>query len=665
LIASCVAAFLYFNRAPEIAGGRMSGGGGGDGARPVDPDELRQRWANRFVEPSAEPIEKPIEKPIQDSVRPPADASKESKKKSSEAAERRSVSAQSDSKAKPATPKDPKSSLTVSKSQGVSPPKPASPKDPKSSLADRRVLSQSQGVSPSQVADEPVLSKSSDGSEAASIEHLFFLDLFRIVLDKTQQVHFPNHLLLPLLGAEIAKSSGSGKLLSAKYARSVLLEAKSLLGLLPFMSYLLQCFSRLKDLSRNARNAQYVASVQSLLVSQAAFAAQESLVVSHGRDDIVLALLQEPPEDALHSLRQFVRALAAHVHDQGGDDLLDKLFGGSLSGAHYFMGRLELLDEFHLPFKVLQYLLDDPLIAKLAVHRSNWLPNKLIGRDLETSSLLGLFFRPSTCSETVYRVLFPENGSNENDRENIVVGRNRLDRLHSMQMVICRSLLRSPEGRSKLLLWLKAVAGCNKIKTRTLFDPSIVSSTGFLLNCSFVASALFLELGGQDFVLDPCMWLQLDRGFGWEKETPLSSTGTVQEFRVRQSRVKSNLADNVELLNELGYTALSLFHSAVGGFLGERKRLEREIQGLTEQSDGLEQTREVWENTNQRAMNNMQIQVIKNEIRKRERIWLATACESLFVLFFLFCFFFFLKKKPCEKKVNLKILSFSLVKLGS
>ncbi len=115
--------------------------------------------------------------------------------------------------------------------------------------------------------------------------------------------------------------------------------------------------------------------------------------------------------------------------------------------------------------------------------------------------------------------------------------------------------------------WFKLVGECNKLKAKTMFDASLVSSSGFLLNCTYVVASMFLEVcdSEKQNVLDPSFWLQLG-AFGWEKETPLSSTETVVAYRARESKRGGRiLAPNVALLNELGYSALNLFHSAMAG----------------------------------------------------------------------------------------------------
>jgi hypothetical protein len=647
LIASLIAVVLYLNRSPGHGGGGDGGahddgpgGGGGGGGGGRSEELLRERWANRFVEPQAEVPEEssqPLKK----------NETSEKKKNAKEAGEKRNAASAETKKAE--APLRQKKVAVVADNTSKAK---HNVKHTAAASAEKRSLSKSQGTT-AVAAAAPVakadttssLSRSTNGKvdDTVALEHLFFLDVFRIVLDKSQQALFPNYLLLSLLGTEIAKS-GSAKLLSAKYARSVLLEAKSLLGQLPYLSYLLQCFSRLQDKSKDKRFAELSSNLQPLLVSQAAFVAQEVLSQSHGRDDIILALLQEPPEQALHSVRAFLRALAAHVYSNGGEDALDKVFGGSLSGAQYFMGRLDLLDDFHLPFVVMHYLLDDPLIAGLAMRRSNWLPSKLNGRELEHSSFLGPFFRPSSSSVAAQNQLFPENKQQE-ERENMVLGRSRLERLHSMQQTLCRCLIRSSEGRAKLMQWFKLVGECNKLKAKTMFDASLVSSSGFLLNCTYVVSSLFLEVcdSEKQNVLDPSFWLQFG-AFGWEKETPLSSIETVVAYRARESKTGGRIpAPNVALLNELGYSALNLFHSAMAGCFAEGTALERDMQQLQEAIETLESTRGQWEMTNERAMGNLKLQELRAEFRRRETIWLARSCKRSF--FFCVCLMFFFFKR--------------------
>ncbi len=493
------------------------------------------------------------------------------------------------------------------------------------------VRSQDVAVKPTQVelTRSTGSTAAATGDTSAAVEHLFMLDVFHVVLDKTQQGYFPGHLFLPQLGAEIAKSGGP-KLLPVKYCRPVLLEARTLLGMLPYMRYLLGCFSRVQEKASDARYAEWAAKVQNMVVGQAVFTAQESLQSSHGRDDVVLALLQEPPENALHSVRQFVRAMASNVMQEGGGDLLDKLFGGSLSGAQFFVGRLSLLDNFDLPFSVMQYLLDDANIAQLALHKPSWIPPSLSGRDLEMSSFLGPFFRMSLNSSIdVLNTLFPEGKRNEY-QEGLMLGRRRLLHLQQRQQSLCRSLLRHPEGRSKLLHWFKQVASSNKIKARTVYDANVVSSNGFLLNCTATVARLFLEVrdAEKDIALDPTFWLVCDDSLGWEKETPLCGTDTVGEFRLRKRSSAVNIADRPSkpLLNDLGYTALSLFHSTGAGLLSSLQRMQDTMRQHQNEIEALEATRLQWDASDRRALHNKRLQDLKQDVAFCERDLIAASC---------------------------------------
>ena len=177
------------------------------------------------------------------------------------------------------------------------------------------------------------------------------------------------------------------------------------------------------------------------------------------------------------------------------------------------------------------------------------------------------------------------------------------------------------------------MADCNKVKVRSAFDESQVSSSGFLLNCAHVTAALFLELceSERQNCLDPGFWLQ-GGGFGWEKETPLSSCDAVQEYRAQQKGRPLSVSGNALLLNELGYIALSFFHCGVGGFMQSEERMEEQLRMLRENVDRLEMTREAWENTGERAMNVLTIQTLKGRIEQAEQRYFGVMCKCIFVV---------------------------------
>lgn len=488
----------------------------------------------------------------------------------------------------------------------------------------RRELSKSASPSSTPGSDSSVKASTtkpaSSGTAAASLEHLFCLDVFHVVLPKDAPL-FPSHLPLKHLDASLTKAGGP-KLFAAKYFVSVVAEACDSLGPLPGLRYLLECFDRLRDKRQNSRE-DLVAAASAAISDQVFLVVTRARINSNGRDDLLLALLQEPLQGLEHCLAPFIQMIS-HAARSKGPEMLNDMFWGSISGSHFHMRKLELVDAFEMPFSVMQVLMTDAAIGRLAVQHSDWTATS--GRALEEKSLLGAFFHPSsTTNPSLVDSLW--RGSSERD-SSIMVHR-RLGILRERQLALCRVLLRNSGTRAGLLQFFRDAAMLNQSKAKMHYDPSSVSSHGFLLNCSIVVTQLFLEeLSAaaserdvpMEAVLNPLHWLKYSH-LRWEEETPICSSDKVSAFRkeLGHSAVAAEDAPRFGLVNDLFYLALNLFHVAETGASGQMKIWGREAHNMRQELSALEATREQWEGTTNQAPYRKRIGDLTDNIALVER----------------------------------------------
>ena len=441
-----------------------------------------------------------------------------------------------------------------------------------------------------------------------SREHLFFTDVFKVVL--ASQAHaFPKHTVLPALSIEIERSSGPN-VFSFKYMRSVLLEVRALVGPLPYMRYLSKCYRRLSERDTPGEQEQtWRREAQHLVVQQAIFQCRETRAATHGRDDLMLALLQLPSRRTWR-LGPFVRAIGGQL-SRGPEpaDQMMLMFEGALSGASSHMSRLELLDALTMPFSVMQTLLCDEHVALMACHLPSWTASS--GSELETRALLGPFFHPSTTSSLkLVNQVWAGDG-----REGMEVIERRLRTLHNHQLDLTRGMLRNHSAAVPLIQFLKQAAVLNKTKMQMHYDPNHVSSHGFLLNCAAVAARLFLlEQESTKAPVNPMHWIKFGQ-LGWESMTPICAQEHVASFRLSETTAVS-IDDRPQnaIVNDLFFTALSLFGVAAAGGTDQLKKWGERIHALEDQLASIEETRPQWENTVNQAPYVKRIQDLRQDI---------------------------------------------------
>lgn len=479
----------------------------------------------------------------------------------------------------------------------------------------------------------PVVVAKKNISPEASLEHLFCLDVFHVVVDVNQQKHFPSYHYLPLLGAELAKTD-HGSLLSVKFARSILLEVRTMMEPAAFLQYLLECFVRVND--KKSTKAEYVTSVQSIIINQSAYVVQEGLAQSQGANDFMLALIQSPPESCVFLLGDFVRSISNYLRER--PETLQAVFGGSFSGARYHMSRLSLTDNFEGPFSVLQTLLQrNDVLSGLLLQQKEW---ELLGTEngahMERQSWLGPFFRVAAINnQNVTLQLFSGN-TDEKMVEGLTEGRKRLHLLHRQLEGLVRQLLRNPVTQRSTLEWFRMVIESNKAKTKMQYDESVLATDGFLLNCLAVVARLFLQelesLGGEEVAakfLNPVHWLKYLRLSNWESSTPLcGSREGVADFR-KSFGLAVGIGDRPShgLLNDLFFLCLGLLHVASGGAIKLYRRISEASSRLKQEVAQIEGMRPQWEVGPGRALMAQRLQNCQADLVNLTRLRFGLECQ--------------------------------------
>jgi len=236
----------------------------------------------------------------------------------------------------------------------------------------------------------------------------------------------------------------------------------------------------------------------------------------------------------------FINHLVDHLKTEG---VLQEVFEQIFLGLKERVLMASTFDEFTPPTRVLSQLVINKFLAGVLVSMSSWLPplGATPGKDIESKSILGPFFRLSSLSAQFFdRPL----ASQTNEPHLITHSRNCIRATQRSCHEVLLTLLKARETRDSVLDWIGAVVTRNKDRRR----PSDLSlcSEGFLINFVTVMLKLCepfmnLENPKSNFTLIDATYLLKYNRFDIGENTAIAFTQA--ESNAFAARIKPPTAD--------------------------------------------------------------------------------------------------------------------------
>lgn len=314
--------------------------------------------------------------------------------------------------------------------------------------------------------------------------------------EQTQDAH--GHKLVLLVGTKGDLEEQNAPLkLTAAVMDSAIQEAPGLEPSKKPFEYLLACFKRCSRHMRNVKGdekkMEVLKEARRLCMSYCIISVTMSEMYGedrmHATNPLVEHMLKEPESD-MGICTDFLNEATTQFEEE---DQIKETLVSSTEELSRQLAAKSMLDDYQSYVLALRNLVRYPKIVDALTQSPAWLPEGLEPQDIETSTMLGPFFRLSPMQTAVAVNYFSVPRSRE--RAYIDNAQNALRmslRTHQTDLfTITEAIVKAgPAPRGRLLDWMAACVNKNHKRRAMRVDYKTVSSDGFMVNVTNILDQL-------------------------------------------------------------------------------------------------------------------------------------------------------------------------------
>ncbi|KAI9754266.1 MAG: hypothetical protein M4579_004797 [Chaenotheca gracillima] len=431
--------------------------------------------------------------------------------------------------------------------------------------------------------------------------------IFRLTLNPESIRDTYGHQLHFVSGVrEDLEEQGKSVRLGTFVLDQAILEAASNLGDVAPLDYLLGCWKRVSRQFRgmksgNQSDPKYsiLKEAKRLCMSYCIFAA--TMPDMFGQDPpasnpLVPHLLVDP-EDDRGICHDFLTEAVARFPE---DESIRNVLVDAVEEMSRQLATKTMNDDYKPCLLALQNVVRYPALVNAIAQSSLFLPENVAPQDLESTTLLGPFFRISPLQGAVTANYFPS--PKTADKRHVVSSQGALRmtlRTHQTDLLdITNHIIRaSKESRDRMLDWFALVINANHKRRAIQVDNETVSSDGFMVNvtvcldqlCEPFMDASFSKIGRID--VD---YLRRGPRIDIRDETKINADqSTSDEFYA--SRVEGT----TNFISEVFFLTLAAHHYGTEATITKLDQLDKDLKHVQKQLDRIETERPKWINTPQ------------------------------------------------------------------
>jgi ubiquitin conjugation factor E4 B len=313
--------------------------------------------------------------------------------------------------------------------------------------------------------------------------------VFRVTLkvEEVRDIHGNSLIFLPSTKEDLTEP-----LLNVDVLEGAITEAAGQAPGGNIFEYLLTCFKRVSRMIRGARTVtadeltklDILKETRRLCMSYCLFAV--TLPDMFGQDAAVTNPLVDhllaDPESDVGICTDFLTQVSAQLDEN--EDIKVAIVSAAEELSRR-LSQLDMLADYTIYVRAMRNILRFPKIVDAVTQSPLWAPSDVEAQNIETSTILGPFFRLSPMQQQVANSYF--SAPRSRDRGFIANAQNAVrmtlrtlqDELFTMADTVVRA---SPATRERILNWFALCVNKNHKKRAMRVDPRIVSGDGFMVN---------------------------------------------------------------------------------------------------------------------------------------------------------------------------------------
>jgi ubiquitin conjugation factor E4 B len=310
----------------------------------------------------------------------------------------------------------------------------------------------------------------------------------------------------------------------------------------------------------------------------------ENAAVTNALVDHLLA----DPESDLGICTDFLTQVSALLED---DDSIKEAIVNAAEELSRRLSQLDMLADYTIYVRAMRNILRFPKIVDAITQSPMWAPPDVEAQNIETSTILGPFFRLSPMQQEVANSYF--SAPRTRDRNFIGNAQNAVrmtlrtlqDELFTMADTVVRA---SPATRERILNWFALCVNKNHKKRAMRVDFKIVSSDGFMVNVTNTLDRLsepFMDASFSKIEKIDVDYLRRDPRVDISDETKINADQKASdEFYANKAEGKSNFISEVFFLTvaahhygtEAAQTRMTTMQKSVKRYEKDQEQFEAE-----------------------------------------------------------------------------------------
>ncbi|SMR61144.1 unnamed protein product [Zymoseptoria tritici ST99CH_1E4] len=384
--------------------------------------------------------------------------------------------------------------------------------------------------------------------------------VFRVTLkvEEVKDIHGNNLIFLPSTRDDLTEQNRP-ELLNVDVLEGAITEAAGQAPGGNIFEYLLTCFKRVSRTIRSARaedtaKLEILKETRRLCMSYCVFAVTmpemfgENVAVTNALVDHLLA----DPESDLGICTDFLTQASALLEE---DESIKEAIVNAAEELSRRLAHLDMLGDYTMYVRAMRNILRFPKIVDAVTQSPMWAPPDVEAQNIETSTILGPFFRLSPMQQNVANSYF--SAPRTRDRGFIANGQNAIrmtlrtlqDELFTMADTVVRA---SPATRERILNWFALCVNKNHKKRAMRVDYRTVSGDGFLVNVTNALDRLsepFMDASFSKIEKIDVDYLRRDPRVDISDETKINADQKASdEFYSHKADGKSNFISEVFFL---------------------------------------------------------------------------------------------------------------------
>ncbi|KAF8474888.1 ubiquitin elongating factor core-domain-containing protein [Kalaharituber pfeilii] len=324
-------------------------------------------------------------------------------------------------------------------------------------------------------------------------------------------------------------------------------------------------------------------------------------------------LVMDPDEEGGLPL-EFLQALVARFEEE---PALEEAFGTAIENLSIKLNLLDLSSNYKPYLIALMKIVSNKLLAKLFIESPTFLPTNIAAHDIETSTLLGPYFKLSPLQQKTVELYFSAlktrtpTALSDATRALRLTVQTTQDQLFQIINTLIRT---SPEARNKMLDWFAKVLNLNVKRAAIQVEPTTVASDGFMLNVTAVLTRLcepFMDVNYSKIAKVEIEYLRRNSRLDISLETKLNADDQASgRYYSQKSEGENNF------ISEIFFLTVAAHHYGLGATETTHDQLGKDLYEMEKHLESMQQERDKWLNSPQLPVFDRQLERLRDRIEK-------------------------------------------------